>query len=175
LQFRATGKNQRGALALSLLILDTGLRLSEALNLRLEDINFDSCILKVFGKGRKERLVPFSPMGRKFLWQYCRKASVNTVQQLVLGCRSGLPMSKSNAERDVRELGKRAGLSMSLHSHLLRHRFATFYIRNGGDAPRLQRILGHTTIGMTMKYVHLQTADLAETHQRLSPVGRASR
>jgi site-specific recombinase XerD len=181
LAYRPNGTNELRAWTLAVLILDCGLRLDEARFLRIEDINLDSCVLKVFGKGRKERLVPFSPTARKFLWLYGKSryapalGSLAGRSGLLFISRTGTPVSKRNAQRDVAALGEKAGLSMRLHPHLLRHTFATFYIRNGGDVCRLQRILGHTTLEMTMRYVQLQTADLSEAHPHLSPVSRASR
>lgn len=155
------------AYVLILLLADTGIRIKEALNLRRDQIDFDSLLLTVFGKGRKDRTVPFSRRMRGILWKWLEVHD----DPLVFATRSGRPLMYRNALRDFQKLAKEAGLSgKRLSFHTFRRSFATNYIKQGGNVFMLQRVLGHTNLEMTKRYVQLQTADLAAVHERFSPL-----
>lgn len=155
-----------------LLILDTGLRISEALNLRHADVNADNLILKVLGKGQKERLVPFSPELRKRLYKFEKL-------KLAKGIRSEFPfagfeesrLEKRNSTHALHLLQEKLGLPRC-GWHRLRHTFATNYLRQGGDIVRLSMVLGHTQITTTQRYLHLLTEDLSASHQKVSILNR---
>jgi integrase/recombinase XerD len=155
-----------------LLVLDSGLRLSEALNLRHSDIDLDNLILKVFGKGQKERLVPFSLELRKRIHRFEQLKAKN-------GIRSDYLFAGFHGSRWEKRNSTTA-LHLLLHKlrlprfgwHRLRHTFATNWLRHGGDVVRLSRVLGHSQITTTMKYEHLLTADLQAPQQRLSVLSR---
>jgi integrase/recombinase XerD len=155
---------------IAMLILDSGLRISEALTLRKEDVDMNNLLVKIMGKGSRERIVPFSVAMRKQLYQYMKRQKKNDAQY-VFPARTGTLLNYHNAMRDLRLMGEAARVPR-LHFHLLRHTMATHYIRNGGDAFSLQRILGHSSITTTQKYVHLITADLQAVHDRRSPVSK---
>jgi len=151
-----------------MLILDTGLRISEALNLRHSDVNADNLILKVFGKGQKERLVPFSPELRKRLYRFDKlKAQKKIGGEFVLGGFSGARWEKRNSSASLHLLQRNLGLPR-FGWHRLRHTFATSYLRHGGDIVRLSMVLGHTQITTTQRYLHLLTEDLSASHQKVS-------
>jgi integrase/recombinase XerD len=153
---------------LLLLILDTGLRISEASNLKRSTIDFEQSTLTVFGKGRKERTVPISQPMRRRLWQWLKTHE----REAVFPNREGGPLT----ERYVHHAMQRARESIGIpketrfYPHALRHTFATNYLRAGGNVVMLQRILGHARLDMTMRYVHLQTADLTAVHDKYSPL-----
>lgn len=155
-----------------LLVLDTGLRISEALGLRESDIDVDNLILKVFGKGQKERLVPFSPELRKRLYRLAqlrtKKGIPNT---FVFAGFGGVRWEKRNATHSLHLLQQKLGLP-TFGWHRLRHTFATNYLRHGGDIVRLSMVLGHTQITTTQRYLHLLTEDLSASHQRVSILNR---
>jgi integrase/recombinase XerD len=156
----------------ALLILDTGLRISEALNLRHGDINADNLILKVFGKGQKERLVPFSPELRKRLYRFEQlKVKKGIRSDFVFAGFSGTRWEKRNSMTSLYLLQRKLGLPM-FGWHRLRHTFATNYLRHGGDIVRLSMVLGHSQITTTQGYLHLLTEDLSASHQRVSILGR---
>jgi integrase/recombinase XerD len=160
----ARSKSQQRIKVLYCLILDTGLRASEALGLHTDDVDFDNLLIKVMGKGQKERLVPMSMELRKILWRWLQKQQ----GQYVFATRTGTHLSLRNAERDFAKVCKILGITnVRRLLHALRHTFALNYIRNGGNAFMLQRILGHTTLEMTRRYVNLQTADLQSRHNQL--------
>jgi integrase/recombinase XerD len=147
------------------LLLDTGLRIEEALSLSKDRVDLDNSIVRVFGKGQKQRVVPISFELRRVLFRWMQKHEFT----LIFPTREGAHQTQRNVLRDFKALGKRLGITgVRISFHTLRHTFALNYIRNGGDVFRLQRILGHSTLEMTRRYVNLQTEDLSAVHNRLS-------
>jgi integrase/recombinase XerD len=160
-----TGKR---LVALITTMLDTGIRADEAFGLKRKDVDLDNLVLKVHGKGDKYRLVPISVEGRKIVAKWL----LGHNYQLAFPNKDGSRLKYRMALRQYTALCKRLGVDgVKTSFHPLRHTFATNYLRRGGDVARLQRILGHTTIAMTMKYVHLAASDLVEGHDRLTVVG----
>jgi len=155
-----------------LLVLDTGLRISEALNLHHHDVDVDNLVLKVFGKGQKERLVPFSPELRKRLYRFQQlKLKKEIRSDFVFAGFGHVPWEKRNSTTSLHLLLRRLGLPR-FGWHRLRHTFATNYLRHGGDVVRLSMVLGHTQITTTQRYLHLLTEDLSASHQRVSILNR---
>jgi site-specific recombinase XerD len=155
---------------LALTALDTGIRVSELLGLKREDVDFQNCTLRVRGKGNKQRLVPVSIELRKALYRYVTKHDF----QLVFCTYQGTQLSKRNLLRDFKELCTKVGIGgVRCSFHTLRHTFATSYLRAGGNLFYLQRILGHTTITTTQRYLQsLGIEDLQAVHSRLSLLTR---
>ena len=153
-------------------VLDTGLRISELLSLKRSDVDFDNLLLKVFGKGRKERLLPFSPELRKRFFRFeklrTRKAVLN---ELVFAGFGGARWEKRNSTTSLYLLQDKLGLTR-FGWHRLRHTFATNYLRQGGDIVRLSMVLGHSQITTTQRYLHLLTEDLSASHQKVSILNR---
>jgi integrase/recombinase XerD len=147
------------------LILDTGLRIDEALGLERCNVDLERLMLKVAGKGRKERLVPISSTVRKHLWRWLRQSS----GRYVFSTRQGGRLSYRNAYRDIKGVCQAVGIES--HPHAFRHCFAVSYIRNGGDIYRLSRILGHASITTTQLYLRSMGLDaVKEGHEQLSPL-----
>jgi integrase/recombinase XerD len=168
LQHRPTCQNHRRAQMLALVILDTGLRLKEGLSLRRDDIDLDNLLLTVRdGKGGKQRVVPFTTELRKALFKYMDTHKAPNGLIFYAGC--GAKLLQNNIRRDFNSLCKKLRINGAKGGfHFLRHTMALNYVRNAGDVFRLQRILGHSTLEMTRRYVTLQTADLQAVHERLS-------
>ena len=123
-----------------MLLLDTGLRISEALGLTWERVDLDNLVLKVLGKGGKHRVVPISFECRKLLYRW--KQQQRGSGHLVFPTRSGIVTSNRNIGRDVKLLGKQAGImGVRFSPHTFRHTFAVSYLRAGGNVLYLQRIL----------------------------------
>ncbi len=171
MQYRPSCRNQRRVQTMALLILDTGMRLKEVLSLRVNDIDLDNLLVTIRdGKGGKQRVVPISIELRKVLFRY---TSAIPASGLVFCSRDGAILSQNNVRRDFKAVCSRLKISgVKGGFHVLRHTFAVNYIRNGGDVFRLQRVLGHTTLDMTRRYVDLQTADLSAVHSKLSLLSR---
>jgi integrase/recombinase XerD len=168
-KFKRRTSSERRLHTIAVLLLDTGLRIDEALSLTLDDVDLDNMLLRVLGKGGKHRMVPISAEMRRVLWRWMQGRTAS----LVFATRSGTKLLQRNLLRDFKVFGKRlkiTGVRFSFHT--LRHTFAVNYIRNGGDVFRLQRVLGHSTLDMTRRYVNLQIQDLQAVHDRLSVVGR---
>jgi integrase/recombinase XerD len=164
---------ERRIWTLSLLLADTGLRISEALSLTKEKIDLDNLILKVLGKGGKERLVPFSIECRKLLWRYLSN-NIISPSNYAFGTKHNSKLSTRNTLRDLKKIGKKVGLSGRVSPHTFRHFFAVNYLRNGGNLYYLQRILGHSSISTTELYLKsLGIADIQKVHSGLSVLGKS--
>jgi integrase/recombinase XerD len=148
-----------------LLLADTGCRSGEAAGLRWADVDFDNLLLKLHGKGAKDRLVPFSFELRRHLYRW---KQINK-WDLVFPTRQGLRMGRREGLRAVKRLCRRLGIVAPPRTvHALRHSFAVNYLRRGGSTFHLQKVLGHSSLEMTRKYCNLVTADLSAVHERLS-------
>jgi integrase/recombinase XerD len=152
--------------ALVSLLLDTGVRISEALALRRPDVDFDNLLIRVDGKGGKERLVPMSFMLRKALFRFLGKHQSG----LLFPTLTGQPCHPRNILRDMHWLGKHLGITgVRFSPHTFRHTFAVHYLRSGGNQFYLMRILGHSSLEMTARYLRsVGTQDLQAVHDRLS-------
>ena len=153
-------------------LVDTGIRIEEALGLRQADVDYDNLLLTVRGKGRKDRIVPFSSELRRvlFRWRQLQERR-RWPADWVFATRIGTRLSQRNALRAHYLLLERLHIPKS-GFHRLRHTFATNYLQNGGDVVRLSRVLGHSQITTTMRYLHLLTTDLQQSHQQLSILNR---
>lgn len=158
--------------AMMMLMLDSGLRVSELLSLEAARVDWLNCQATVMGKGRKERTVPFSAATGQALLEYAQARSKSRVQggELFLG-KTGKRICRSKARKLIVRYGKLAGIEgVRMSPHTLRHTFAVLYVRNGGDSFSLQEILGHSTLEMTRRYVNLARKDIAEQHKKFSPM-----
>jgi len=136
--------------AIILVLVDCGLRLGELLNLKAIDVNMEQQLLKVDGK-TGERVVRFGSTTAKALRKYMKvRNSINGHSDSLWIIAEGSPLKDSSVETLFIALSKKAGINVN--PHLLRHTFATLWLRNGGDSLMLQRLLGHTTLMMTNRY-----------------------
>ena len=159
-----------------MILLDSGLRIGELINLKMEDIHTDEGYLKVMGKGRKERIVPIGNNAQKVLQRYLfrfRPKPINPVINNVFLSQSSKPLTENSMKLMFTRLAKRSGV-YRLHAHLCRHTFATRFLINGGDVFSLQQILGHSTLTMVSHYVNLASSHVVIQHQRFSPLDRLS-
>ena len=155
------------------LIFDTGLRISEVIGLRKDAIDFNTGILRVMGKGGKERDVPFGINSKRALWSYMARRGDIPGQDLFFVSRFGGRCCRYLLRKEFHRLGAQAGIQgVRVSPHTMRHTFATQYIINGGDAFSLQQILGHSTLDMVKIYVGLANRDVAEMHRKFSPMDR---
>ena len=159
-------------MAMIIVFLDCGLRLSELANLKFQDAHVEDGYLKVMGKGAKERIVPIGNVSQKILQRYIYHFRPEPMREdNVFLTLEGQPISDNAIRLIVRRLARKSGIKR-LHAHLLRHTFATKYLMNGGDVFSLQQILGHTTLEMVKRYVTLASAHVRVQHRRFSPVDR---
>jgi len=157
-----------------LTLLDTGIRVSELTDLKLDDVNLAQRCLKVRGKGNKERIVPIGISVQRAIAKYLTKYRTNPIYPLsdnLFLNRDSIPLTPNRIESIIERYASKAGIQGVRSSpHTFRHTFATTYLRNGGDVFTLQRILGHETLDIVRNYVNLAQYDLQEAHLRCSPV-----
>jgi integrase/recombinase XerC/integrase/recombinase XerD len=160
-------------IAILVVMLDTGVRLSELCDLRFEDAHVEQGYLKVMGKGRKERMVPIGASAQKMLWRYIihfRPEPMMKADNYLFLTLDGKPLRANAVKLLIKRWGKKAGVPR-LHAHLCRHTFATNYlIHNCGDVFRLQQILGHTTLEMVRRYVHYASSHAMINSKSSSPM-----
>lgn len=157
------------------LLLDTGVRIAEAEGIRVTGIHWRDRVIKVLGKGRKERLVPFSSRLERHLREYVKIRGVLDHDFLFVNI-DNEPWRRRSMQETVAKLGAEAGIrGVRCSPHTMRHTFARMYIVNGGDIFSLQKILGHSSLDMVRNYVNLWGTDIAEKHARYSPLDRLDR
>ncbi|MBU1248627.1 MAG: tyrosine recombinase XerC [Proteobacteria bacterium] len=159
-------------LALAELLYGSGLRISEALDLEVDDIDLSAGFVRVMGKGSKERIAPLSDESKKRLsrWLEQRHAlnSSHTEKALFLGARGGR-LNRRQAARIIEKLALLAGLPQNVHPHMLRGSFATHLLEGGADLRDVQELLGHQRIATTQRYTHLDMAHLMKVYDRAHP------
>lgn len=167
-KWRPQGKYDRRFHTLMLFLLDTGCRISEALTLCVNNIDFDNLLVTLDGKGRKQRIVPFSVDLRRALYRHIKENELGPYDR-VFGTSRGTLWDRHNVidwvKRTCRELGFEPP-ARTLHA--FRHTFAVNYLRRGGGTFHLQKSLGHSTLDMTRRYANLTTDDLTAVHQKVS-------
>lgn len=135
-----------------LLMVDSGLRRGEVVTLLRDNISFINHTMLVIGKGNKERLVPFGLETQKYMKKFISISNLS--DNHLLQNKYGEPITRNTIKCFFQDLKIDTGIQR-LYPHLLRHTFATNYIYYGGDVESLRILLGHTSIAMTQKYVHL--------------------
>ncbi len=164
---RAKNFYERRLHLLALLLLDTGARISEALSLRVSDVDLDNMLLLLNGKGRKQRLVPFSFLLRKALHRFI--ADFLKPDSLLFATQVGVQVRRMTALRSIKLLCENLGFDPPARTlHSFRHCFAANYVRRGGSVFHLQKMLGHSSLEMSKRYASLTTVDLQAAHERLT-------
>ena len=134
----------------------------------MRDIDFENLLATLDGKGRKQRVVPFSFELRKAMFRYCKDFD-RTPDSLLFATRMQTKLLRRNVLRNVKLLCKSLGFDPPARTvHAMRHSFAVNYLRKGGSVFHLQKVLGHSTLDMTRLYAQLVTADLQAVHERVS-------
>ncbi len=151
------------------LLYATGLRISELCNLKLIDIDIENCFVRVFGKGKKERIVPVTDLALKYLKLY-----IGNYRNIILKSKVSEYLFISNSLNNITRQGffkiikkecKRAGITKNVSPHVLRHSFATHLLKHGADLRIIQELLGHEDISTTQIYAHLVNEKLKEDYQ----------
>ena len=157
------------------LMYASGLRVSELINIELGQIDLRVGVIKILGKGNKERLVPVGEQAIEYLLKYTREARHDllkqaTNSQLFLSSR-GCAMSRQAFWQLIKRHAMQAGIKTKVSPHALRHAFATHLLNHGADLRVLQMLLGHADLSTTQIYTHVATARLQEIHQKHHPRG----
>lgn len=162
------------------LLYSTGMRVSELISRDIPDLDFKTEVLRVRGKGNKERLVPVGspalealnawlPQRRQLLVDRAARGKPATTQALFLNNR-GSRLTVRSVERFVRMYGERAGITQIVTPHALRHSFATHMLEMGADLRSVQELLGHASLSTTQRYTHLTLDHLAAVYDKAHPL-----
>ena len=161
------------------LMYASGLRVSELVTLKVFNVSLSENVLRVFGKGNKERLVPFGEVASEWLQQYLAGARPGLLSGkqsddlfvTVRGDKAGSAMSRVMFWVIVKKQAQRAGIHSPLSPHTLRHAFATHLLNHGADLRAVQMLLGHADISTTTIYTHVARERLAQLHAAHHPRG----
>jgi integrase/recombinase XerC len=159
-------------LALAELLYGSGLRVSEAINLDLDDFDHGQMMVRVMGKGQKERMAPLTNPGTDRIKRYIslRQAFDPDPREnaLFLGVR-GKRLNRREAARIIQRLAGIAALPQNISPHGLRHSFATHLLQGGADLRSVQELLGHSRISTTQKYTHLNLDEVTRIYDKAHP------
>jgi len=138
-------------------LYDTGVRVSELINICKKDIQFDLNIIKVFGKGAKERIVIMTPEVSAELKKRCNMLSDDT---------KVFDYSSRTVQRHIKRLAEVVGIEKRITPHKVRHSFATHMVQDGGSVVGLQKLLGHTSLNTTQNYTHYSVDELTAMYNK---------
>lgn len=148
----------------------TGMRISELINLKMIDIDIERSVLKVLGKGSKERLVPFGEKASDSLSYYLKKRKKSSAKEVFLSNR-GKKMTRTGFWQRIKIYLSREGLKDTISPHTLRHAFATHLLNRGADLRSVQLLLGHSDLSTTQIYTHIAKQRLGEVLKKHHPRG----
>lgn len=161
------------------LLYATGMRVSELTHCDLKDLDFDSGMVKVMGKGRKERIVPFGRAAAEMLNRYFTLRDTLIIERIQRGHEPekdalflnsrGTRLTVRSVERMIRTYGQRAGILVTVTPHALRHSFATHLLEMGADLRTVQELLGHVSLSTTQKYTHVNMEHLTRVYDQAHP------
>ncbi|MCG6908766.1 MAG: site-specific tyrosine recombinase XerD [Deltaproteobacteria bacterium] len=157
------------------LMYAAGLRVSELTGLKLQDVNLEAGFTRVFGKGSKERVVPFGRYAGESLRRYtehARPVLLKTYSSAYLFvARAGRPMTRQGFWKLLKKYALKAGIAKNITPHTLRHSFASHLLEGGADLRVVQVMLGHVDISTTQIYTHVARSHLKKMHARFHPRG----
>ncbi|SOC35505.1 integrase/recombinase XerC [Ureibacillus acetophenoni] len=160
-------------IALLELLYATGIRVSECTSIELGDIDLNYSILRVMGKGRKERIVPFGYYAQDALLKYINEARPQMMKnkkhnRLFVNMRGG-ELTSGGVRYILNEMIEKASLKTKIYPHMLRHTFATHLLNNGADLRTVQELLGHANLSSTQVYTHVTKEHLRNTYMNAHP------
>ncbi len=158
------------------ILYSSGLRVSEATNLKLSDLFFDDEVIRVFGKGSKQRIVPIGSSARKWVKEYLIKLrpmlEKNMKSENIVFLNSkGTKLSRMAIWKIVKRYCDEAEINREVHPHTFRHSFATHLLEGGADLRAVQEMLGHSDISTTQIYTHIDRAYVKQVHKDFDPRG----
>lgn len=155
----------------------TGIRSAELIGLRFENLMFASGLIKVVGKGDRERLVPITPAAIRYMDEYLNGARStiykNHQDEHVFVHLDGTPLTGTDLKELIQKRAARAGIRRNITPHMFRHTFCTHMLKGGADLRTVQELMGHENIATTMIYTHLNVEDLRRTVNRCHPSAKA--
>lgn len=157
-------------LAILELLYGTGMRASELLAMRKQSIDFDTQVIRVLGKGQKERVIPFNDRAKVALADYLElyDKKIPPDSSIWLNYR-GDALTDRGLRYVLNQLVNKSALNFHMHPHKLRHTFATHMLNNGADLRAVQELLGHESLSTTQKYTHVSRENLRRTYLEFHP------
>lgn len=155
------------------LMYGTGIRISEMLDLQIEDINITAGFLRCMGKGRKERIIPVNQTSLDWIQRYLARSRnflvKSPLERILFVNANGRKLSRQGYFKILAGYVKKAELNKEVTPHTLRHSFATHLLENGADLRAVQEMLGHADISTTQIYTHMTKSRLREVYQKYHP------
>ena len=150
------------------IIYATGARISEITSLELKQINFEECIIRVTGKGKKDRIIPIGNTAlealKLYVYNYRAFLVKNVTCDYVFLNKNGTKISRQGFFKILKDLANKSGINKEISPHTLRHSFATNLLNNGADLRVIQELLGHENLETTEIYSHLQNKKIEEDY-----------
>ena len=165
-----SNKTEKRDKAMIEMLYATGMRISELVNLKLTDVDMQRCVAKVFGKGKKERLIPFGEAALEALSDYISDRDKSASKEIFLSNR-GKKLSRVAFWQRIKIYLIRENLKNSISPHTLRHAFATHLLNRGADLRSVQLLLGHSDLSTTQIYTHIAKQRLSEVLKKHHPRG----
>ena len=156
------------------ILYGSGIRVSELINLSLSNLFFEENLIRVTGKGNKQRLVPMGKLTKKFILFYINNFRVqqkidSVYQDIVFLNRNGKILTRQMIFTIIKQLALKANIKKKIGPHTFRHSFATHLLENGADLRTIQILMGHENITTTEVYTHLDTKHLRSVIERFHP------
>ena len=159
--------------AMLVLLYSTGLRVSELVGLKVDDLHADERYVRCIGKGRKERVIPYGESAYVSVQRYLDEVrggwNKNPLQRHLFLSRRDLPLSRKTFWRLIKVYAARAGVNRDISPHTLRHSFASHLLANEAPLRVIQEMLGHADISTTQIYTHVDSSRLKSVHQKFHP------
>ena len=154
------------------LFYSSGLRISELINLEMANVDMDENLIRVMGKGKKERIVPFGDIARNVLNDYINnyRTSINKKNSTYIFLNNlGNKLSRQYIFRIIKQECIKKGIKKNVSPHTLRHTYATHLLKNGADLRIIQELLGHENLATTQIYTHLDNETLKKDYDEYFP------
>ncbi len=154
------------------LLYASGLRASELCDMKMRDLNLSVGVVRILGKGMKERIVPVGAQARAAIERYlaeCRPRLARTADERLFLSRTGKPLDRIALWMLVEKYGRKSGILRGVSPHTLRHCFATHLLGGGADLRTVQELLGHSDISTTQIYTHVDADRLKAVHRKFHP------